>query len=192
MAFEMSDPRILVCGSRRWPWPAAVEVALDGLALRYGRALVVIEGAASGADSAAHRWCEDHGLGPDCHRCYPVDWTAARRERPKDWRLAGPERNARMLLEEHPQLIVAFHDALDPAKGGTSAMCLRGVVAQVPVWLVPGEDPRAGRWLSLDFFPGKRADRVGRELGVRPPLPALFDPPTGRRAAAPPISRSSS
>ncbi|MGW3811555.1 SLOG family protein [Micromonospora sp. NPDC005113] len=140
----MSDPRVLVCGSRRWPWPASVEVALDGLAARYDKALVVIEGAASGADSAAHRWCEDRGVGPDRHRCYPVDWAAVRRERPKDWRLAGPERNARMLLEEHPRLIVAFHDHLDPASGGTSDMCLRGLVAQVPVWLVPGEDPPVG------------------------------------------------
>src|SRR5262249_33066243 len=33
-------------------------------------------------------------------------------------------------------------------------------------WLVPGEDPATGRWLSLDLFPRHRASRVRRELGA--------------------------
>jgi hypothetical protein len=36
-------------------------------------------------------------------------------------------------------------------------MALRGLIRQVPVWLVPGEDRDAGHWLSLDLFPGQRA-----------------------------------
>ncbi|MFE7243715.1 SLOG family protein [Streptomyces sp. NPDC057580] len=82
--------RVLVCGSRRWPWPESVEAVLDRLAARHGDQLVVIEGAATGADAAAHKWCLSKGLGPDRHRCHPVDWAAERRARPKDWRLAGP------------------------------------------------------------------------------------------------------
>ena len=31
-------------------------------------------------------------------------------------------------------------------------MALRGLLRGVPVWLVPGEDPAVGRWLSLDLF----------------------------------------
>jgi hypothetical protein len=55
-----------------------------------------------------------------------VDWRAERRARPRQWRLAGPERNSRMLLHDHPRLIICFHDHFDPASGGTSDMALRG------------------------------------------------------------------
>ncbi|UNR56314.1 DUF2493 domain-containing protein [Streptomyces sp. A10(2020)] len=175
MTPELSVPRVLVCGSRHWPWPAAVERALDRLSARYGDRLVIIEGAASGADRAAHDWCDARGLETDRHRCFPVDWQAERRARPKDWRAAGPERNTRMLLEEHPRLIVAFHDQFDPGSGGTSDMCLRGLLKDVPVWLVHGENPQAGAWLRLSAFPEKRADKVRSELGISSNVPGLFE-----------------
>ncbi|MEV0537813.1 hypothetical protein [Kitasatospora sp. NPDC050463] len=82
-----------------------------------------------------------------------------------------------MLLEESPQLIVAFHDHFDPASGGTSDMCLRGLLMNAPVWLVSGEDPGTGRWLRRESFPAKRAARVSRELGVSSDPPGLFDVP---------------
>jgi hypothetical protein len=179
---ELAEPRVLVCGSRRWPWPATVATVLDRLARRHGDGLVVIEGAAAGADQAAHQWCDEHGLGADRHRCHPMDWQAERRARPNQWRMAGPERNTRMLLQEHPRLIVAFHDHFDGESGGTSDMCLRGLLKSVPVWLVPGEDPGTGFWLRLGIFPQTRADRVRRELGIGPALPdtpGLFDAPAG-------------
>lgn len=47
---ELSEPRVLVCGSYRWPWPRTVGAVLGRLTRRYGRDLVVIEGAATGAD----------------------------------------------------------------------------------------------------------------------------------------------
>jgi hypothetical protein len=71
-----------------------------------------------------------------------------------------------MLLQEHPQLIIAFHTCLPLGSGGTSDMCLRGLVGDVPAWLVTGPDPDAGRWLLLDEFPRWRRERVGRELTV--------------------------
>ncbi|MFH9002064.1 hypothetical protein ACH4E5_02260 [Streptomyces afghaniensis] len=74
---ELAERRVLVWGSRRWPWPSTVE------------------GAATGADAAACGWCRRLGLGNDRHRCHPVDWTSAKRERPQEWRMAGPERNTR-------------------------------------------------------------------------------------------------
>jgi hypothetical protein len=164
VTLELSDPRVLVSGSRHWPWPGTVESALDRLAAQYGERLVVIEGAAKGADHAAHQWCGRYGLPADRHRCHPVDWRAERQARPKQWRLAGPERNTRMLLQERPSLIICFHDHFDPASGGTSDMALRGLLWDVPVWLVPSEDAAAGRWLSLDLFPQPRATRARREL----------------------------
>ncbi|MGX6744011.1 SLOG family protein [Streptomyces peucetius] len=52
---ELPEGRVLVCGSRRWPWPSTVEAVLDRLADRYGDRLVVIEGAATGADACRMR-----------------------------------------------------------------------------------------------------------------------------------------
>jgi len=164
VTFELSDPRVLACGSRRWPWPGTVEAVLDRLAARHGEQLVVIEGAARGADQAALLWCGRHALPEDRHRCHPVDWRAERRARPRQWRLAGPERNSRMLLRDRPQLIICFHDHFDPASGGTSDMALRGLLRGVPVWLVSGEDPAVGQWLSLNLFPRQRISRVQGEL----------------------------
>jgi hypothetical protein len=82
MTLVLEEPRVLVCGSRRWPWPATVETVLDRLLARHGERPVVIEGAATGADQAAHAWCERHGFGPERHRCHPVDWRAERRGAP--------------------------------------------------------------------------------------------------------------
>jgi hypothetical protein len=153
-----------VCGSRRWPWPHTVEAVLDRLTARYGQGLVVIEGAATGADRAAHDWCCRHDLGEDRHRCYPVDWAAEKRSRPDRWRMAGPERNTRMLLNEQPRLVIAFHDHFTPASGGTSDMALRAVLTQVPVWLVPGPDVTVGTWMRPGIFPADRSRRVTTEL----------------------------
>jgi hypothetical protein len=164
VAFTLNDPRVLLCGSRRWPWPDTVTAVLDRLAAGHGEQLVVIEGAAAGADHAAHMWCEHHGLPEERHRCHPIDWRAERRARPQRWRLAGPERNSRMLLRDRPGLIICFHDHFDPVSGGTSDMALRGLLRRIPVWLIPGEDPAVGRWLSLDLFPQRRTGQVRRHL----------------------------
>lgn len=176
MAFELTEPRVLVCGSRHWPWPATVDAVLNRLAARHGGRLIVIEGAAAGADWAAHLWCGAHGLEADRHRCHPVDWEAERRARPAQWRKAGPERNTRMLVQERPRLVIAFHEGLDPAAGGTSDMCVRALLSGVPVWLVPGRNPRVGRWLRLAEFPQRRRARIQRELEAAPmpPQPRLF------------------
>jgi hypothetical protein len=161
---ELSEPRVLVCGSRRWPWPQTVAAVLDRLFARYGQDLIVIEGAATGADRAAHDWCEHAGLDEAHHRCYPVDWAAERRARPGQWRMAGPERNTRMLLNERPRLVVAFHDHFAPDSGGTSDMALRSVLRKVPVWLVPGRDVAIGTWVGPGIFPETRVRRVEAEL----------------------------
>ena len=102
MGLDLAEPRVLICGSRRWPWEQTARTVLDRLAARHAEQLVVIEGSATGADAAAHKWCLDHKLGADRHCCHPVNWAEERRVRPKDWRLAGPERNTRMLLEDVP------------------------------------------------------------------------------------------
>lgn len=106
----------------------------------------------------------------------PLSWTAERRARASQWRQAGPQRNTRMLLNERPRLIIAFHDHFDTASGGTSDMCMRGLLHRVPAWLVPGPEPRVGRWLKLAEFPQRRKERISRELAAAwDSQPGLFD-----------------
>jgi putative NIF3 family GTP cyclohydrolase 1 type 2 len=74
-----------------------------------------------------------------------------------------------MLVQDRPELIIACHDHFDPASGGTSDMVLRGLLREVPVWLVPGEDPDVGRWMTLKVFPQQRLNRVRRDLDAADP-----------------------
>ncbi|MFE1936288.1 SLOG family protein [Streptomyces sp. NPDC059474] len=67
-----SHSRVLICGSRRWPWPDTITTPLDRAAARHGNDLVVIEGAGTGAASAAHHWCTHHDLPAWRHRCHPL------------------------------------------------------------------------------------------------------------------------
>ncbi|MFL1901126.1 SLOG family protein [Streptomyces tauricus] len=145
---DLIDARVLVCGNRQWAWPDTVTAVLNRLAARYGDRLIVIEGAASGADRVAHHLCKRNGLGANRHRCYPVDWETERRARPKTRRLAGPERKTRMLLQV-------------PARSAE----------RVPARLVTGPEPGVGPWLS-DELPqtaqGPRTSRVGRGPASQP------------------------
>lgn len=69
-----------------------------------------------------------------------------------------------MLLREWPELVVAFHRQLDVRSGGTSNMCLKALLAGLPVWLVTGPDPVDGRWLHLDLFPAHRVAETWQDL----------------------------
>ncbi|CAM5670243.1 hypothetical protein SVIRM249S_00549 [Streptomyces viridochromogenes] len=71
-----------------------------------------------------------------------------------------------MLLEERPELVIAFHDYFDPVRGGTSDMSLRALLCGVPVWLVQGSDVEVGTWLELEVFPRDRTRRVHAELAA--------------------------
>ncbi|MGX8910220.1 SLOG family protein [Streptomyces netropsis] len=138
--------RILVCGSRQWPWPDTVTAVLDRAADRHGDDLVIIESAATGAARAAHRWCLDHDLPAWRHCCYPASPAARRRARTRHW--SETERHQRMITDEGPRLVIAFHEHLRPGNGSTAALCRSALSIGLPVWLVPTADPGHGRWLS--------------------------------------------
>ncbi|MFB6753597.1 hypothetical protein ACFCX6_22065 [Streptomyces sp. NPDC056353] len=70
----------------------------------------------------------------------------------------------RMLLHERPGLVIAFHDHFNSRGGGTSDMCLRALLDEVPVWLVSGNDVERGTWLGLEIFPRGRVRRIQAEL----------------------------
>lgn len=102
MTYLSAANRVLVCGGRGYEDYAFLRDVLDHFAPN-----VVIHGAARGADSLAHRWAQSRCVAVES---YPADWQA-------HGRAAGPIRNAKMLAEGKPDLVIAF-----PGGNGTSHM----------------------------------------------------------------------
>lgn len=98
--------RVLVTGSRAWPDEQAVWAALDGFwagAMAGGYfGLVVVHGAAKGADLMAYRWVRDrasrHGWAVE-HEPHPADWSTGK--------TAGVARNAQM-IRKGADVVLAF------------------------------------------------------------------------------------
>lgn len=92
--------RVLVCGGRHYADRERVYRELDCLEAEHGIA-IVLHGGAPGADDLAEAWA--------ISRCVPTRWY------PAAWALhgdaAGPIRNATMLREGKPDLVVAFPGA---------------------------------------------------------------------------------
>jgi hypothetical protein len=102
--------RVLVCGGRDYDEEAVVNAMLDNLG-SYGadpKSLLIIHGGARGADTLADLWAERNGVEREV---YFADWDAHGRS-------AGHIRNARMLKEGKPDLVVAFRGG-----PGTRSMC---------------------------------------------------------------------
>jgi hypothetical protein len=83
----------------------------------------IIHGCAPGADTWADRWATFAGR--NCER-YPADWRL-------HGRAAGPIRNAQMLAEGKPDLVVAF-----PGGKGTQNMVRQARAYGVRVIEIPG------------------------------------------------------
>jgi hypothetical protein len=171
--------RVLVCGSRRWPWPDTVITLLNRAAARYSDDLVLIEGASTGAARAAHRWCLDHDLPAWRHRCHPLASATGRRAR-RYWSEA--ERNQRILHDEGPRLALAFHEHFTPGNGSTADLCRRALATGIPVWLVPTADPDRGMWLSRGHLPDQRGTLSPPEHAETRSAP---DPPGPDREPSP-------
>lgn len=131
--------RVLVCGSRtfnnRWLVPAML-FGLQGIT-GDDPDFVVIDGAAQGADSMANEWAVSFDR--EFER-YPADWD-------KHGKAAGPIRNAQMLLEGKPDLVVAFLDKPRVASRGTNDMITKAENAGVPIIIVqwiPGKETSFG------------------------------------------------
>jgi len=95
---------VLICGDRHWSDREAVRSWLSKLQ-DWGYD-TVIEGEARGADIIAREEAENVGM--TVHR-FPADWS-------KYDRSAGAIRN-RQMLDENPQLVLAFHRNLAASKG---------------------------------------------------------------------------
>jgi hypothetical protein len=90
--------RVLVCGGRDYDNAERVSEVLTRLH-RFSEPIdAIIEGAATGADRLGRDWAEANGIRVES---YPANWgdygTAA-----------GPIRNAQMIEEGRPRLVIAF------------------------------------------------------------------------------------
>jgi hypothetical protein len=119
--------RILVCGGRDYADACALNEALDAIH-RENTITRLIHGAARGADSLAAAWARSRGI-PTL--AFPADWR-------RDGKAAGFVRNARMLREGRPELVVAF-----PGGTGTAHMVNLARPAGIPVREIAG--PAAAR-----------------------------------------------
>lgn len=123
--------RVLVCGDRNWTNSEIIRERLAKIALADGEQLVVIHGAARGADSIAgtiamawaHEFPKRVGVLP-----YPAQWGMY-------GKAAGVIRNQQMLTEGRPELVLAFHNDIEHSKG-TGDMVRRARRAGLPVEVI--------------------------------------------------------
>lgn len=110
--------RLLVCGGRRFWYRSRVWKELD---LIHAKTPVscLIHGHAMGADALAAEWAEERRV--DCITGFVANWK-------RFGRAAGPMRNAKMLSEGKPDLVVAF-----PGGVGTADMVKKAKAAGVTV-----------------------------------------------------------
>lgn len=137
--------RILVCGSRDWfdRWP--IESALIGAKEKSGGVLTVIDGVAPGADSIAGAWANRTELVTPLH--FPANWpvcegvacTPEHRKINKAGQefcpTAGHLRNAQMLSEGKPDLVLAFTNDLKTSRG-TSNMVALAKKAEIRTYVI--------------------------------------------------------
>jgi hypothetical protein len=119
--------KVLITGDRNWSDEFPIDVVIAGLLhLSQGgnQILVLLHGDARGADTLADTWRDTHGI---VVKPFPADWA-------KHGKAAGPIRNRRM-LDEEPDLVVAFHDDLASSKG-TKDCVEEARRRQIPTWVV--------------------------------------------------------
>lgn len=114
--------RVLVCGSRGWHDPEPIRLALAEClyeSLDAGEELVVIHGAAKGADALAGEVATQFNAKVIA---VPAEWDVYGRG-------AGPKRNQKMLDEHQPELVLAFRST--GKSNGTDDMVARAHKAGV-------------------------------------------------------------
>ncbi len=102
---------VLVCGGRYYENEVKIYRELDKVHKDIGIA-VLIHGTASGADTIAEEWAKRRQIP---YFGVPAKWNTHGRS-------AGPIRNAWMLKEASPDLIMAFHDDIENSKGTKDMM----------------------------------------------------------------------
>lgn len=105
----MSGLRVLVCGGRRFNDAMTLGSWLGGIHKKSGIS-AIINGGAPGADFMAAKFGEWIGVPVET---FPANWSEGRK--------AGPIRNAKMLAEGKPDVVVAFAGGKGTADMATKA-----------------------------------------------------------------------
>jgi hypothetical protein len=118
--------RVIVCGTRTFENYDLLKRWLDGVAQHEAmmQTLVIVHGAARGADALAARWARERGYSEEGH---PADWQGTA------GRYAGPARNLQM-AQAGADLCIAFWDGSSP---GTLDMIKQATKHDIPVRIVP-------------------------------------------------------
>jgi hypothetical protein len=113
---------ILVTGDRNWNNPLTHGRVVENALYGYRKhSPIVVHGAARGVDTMADLFARAFNYEV---RPYPADWATYHKA-------AGPIRNTQM-LQENPDLVLAFHDDLSTSKG-TKNMVNQAVRSGIPV-----------------------------------------------------------
>lgn len=107
--------RAIVCGGRSYLDAAWLSQTLDKMHAEMPISELA-HGGAEGADALAGKWAEAKGIPV---RVYEADWK-------REGKSAGPRRNARMLKDFKPDLVIAFAGG-----AGTADMVKRAIQAGV-------------------------------------------------------------
>lgn len=113
--------RVLVCGGRHFKNRALLELILDRVHARRPFSHI-IHGGAEGADLMAGEWASNNRVPVNC---FEARWNTYHGNR------AGNVRNARMLREGKPDLVIAFEGG-----SGTQDMICKSLAAGIPVLVV--------------------------------------------------------
>ena len=116
--------RLLVCGSRTWSDYRLLRRVIEDTVVEFeAEPMVLIEGDAPGADRMAGHVAHRHGWDL---KVYRARWDT-------EGRAAGIRRNARMLRQERPDLVLAFVDKPLATSRGTAHMVAIARAAGIPV-----------------------------------------------------------
>lgn len=111
--------RVLVTGGRNYRDTAAIDRELSSLHRKARHdCMRVIQGGADGADRLAREWCHRNFV---TYLNFPADWKT-------HGKAAGPLRNARMIAEGKPDIVIAF-----PGGRGTADCVRKARAAGIPV-----------------------------------------------------------
>lgn len=119
--------RVLITGDRAWSDEQAVDVVLGGLLVQCratNQTLEVLHGdCPTGADHMVESWKNVAGVEVVP---FPADWAAHGKG-------AGPIRN-RLMLDQEPDLVIAFHDQLEGVSKGTKDCTKEAARRGIRVW----------------------------------------------------------
>lgn len=130
---NLSQRKVVVCGSRHFKDPLSATAAIVRRINELDLGMTVIHGDASGADRIAGKAAEKRGM---TVLKFPADWTTHEpdcRCRGNSWcQEAGKRRNLQM-LDEQPELVIAFHNGYS---SGTKHTIRHAINRDIPLEVI--------------------------------------------------------